>query len=489
MMDKSDILYLNPNYLIRHDDTRSLLWARDEPRPTHAYSNNFHSFIHPYYAELLALFNGGNSIEHALTQSHLGRVCGKKIQYFIEKVTGNDKFYGSECNGTKFIFPKNLLIRPKENEEIKAKNCSTDFSFQKLDFKTQKLNFPLYITYMFNTICYTDCIYCYADCRKREKRQVPIERVMALLDEIEQYPLLDFVIMGGEFFLDEHWEQILSRLHTLRLFPTVSTKIPISESIIQKLRQLDVDKIQISLDTINPVLLSRMLKINGERYLNDMKRTFALLKEYGMTIKINSVITRYNDSIEELKLLLSFLSDYQIDSVSIIPAGYSLYKPLDYLPSKESIKKISEYVEDVKTNCNFVLTMGTEIPKEQIESCPAQKQKSFNERALCTGALWQAYIMPNGDVTFCEGTMSHPAFVMGNICQKAFSEVWKTDMPHLLNRGNYGNSVCGSCKDFEDCHTRKGVCWKYIVQGYGEENVYYPDPRCPKAPMVHNRFY
>ena len=488
-MNKSDILYLNPNYLIRHDETRSLLWARDEPKPVHAYSNNFHAFIHPYYAELLALFNGGNAIEHALTQSHLGQTCGEKILGFIEKITENEKFYSSECNGTKFVFPKNLLIHKKENEEIQKQNGSTDFSFQELDFRTQKLNFPLYITYMVNTVCYTDCIYCYADCRERKKRQIPMERVRALLDEIEQHPILSFTIMGGEFFLEEHWEEILSRLHTLQLYPTISTKIPISEAVIRKLRRLNVDKIQISLDTVNPVLLNRLLNVNGERYLRDMERTFALLKEYGITTKINSVFTRYNDSVDELKCLLDFLSNYQIDSVSVIPAGYSQYKPLDYLPTKESIRKIGEFVEHVKTNYNFAIGMASDIPKEQIEGCPAEKQKTFNGRALCTGNLWQAYIMPNGDVTFCEGTMSHPAFVSGNICQKSFSEIWKTEMPHLLKRENYKNSVCGSCKEFEDCHTQKGVCWKFIVQGYGEKKVYYPDPRCPKAPAVLHKFY
>ena len=298
-MNKSDILYLNPNYLIRHDETRSLLWARDEPKPVHAYSNNFHAFIHPYYAELLALFNGGNAIEHALTQSHLGQTCGEKILGFIEKITENEKFYSSECNGTKFVFPKNLLIHKKENEEIQKQNGSTDFSFQELDFRTQKLNFPLYITYMVNTVCYTDCIYCYADCRERKKRQIPMERVRALLDEIEQHPILSFTIMGGEFFLEEHWEEILSRLHTLQLYPTISTKIPISEAVIRKLRRLNVDKIQISLDTVNPVLLNRLLKVNGERYLRDMERTFALLKEYG----INPMIADPTADVTEAKRL------------------------------------------------------------------------------------------------------------------------------------------------------------------------------------------
>lgn len=54
---------------------------------------------------------------------------------------------------------------------------------------------------------------------------------------------------------------------------------------------------------------------------------------------------------------------------------------------------------------------------------------------------------------------------------------------------DYNKSACGNCPDFESCHSQKGVCWKYIIQGYGGENVYYPDPRCPKAPALKNRIY
>ncbi len=62
-------------------------------------------------------------------------------------------------------------------------------------------------------------------------------------------------------------------------------------------------------------------------------------------------------------------------------------------------------------------------------------------------------------------------------------------MPQFLNQDYYNNSACGNCPDFESCHSQKGVCWKYIIQGYGGENVYYPDPRCPKAPALKNRIY
>lgn len=486
-MDKSEILYLNPNYLVRHDETRSLLCARNEREGI--YSKGFFSFIHPHYAELLTLFDGENTIEEVISKSYLGKKFGNGVMEFIEQLIENPSPFSTEGYGTKFVFPINLLLCKKGDTPIEKGVNSCDFSFQELDFKTQKLSFPLYLTLMVNTICYTDCIYCYADCRKRKKRQIPIEKIMELFDEIEQNPILDFTIMGGEFFMEEHWELILSRLHQLKLYPTISTKIPISEDVIKRLHALGVEKLQISLDSINPKVLHRLLGVDGERYLSNMQRTLSLLKEYGIQVKVNSLFTNYNDDVAGLHDLLGFLSNYSVYSVTVIPAGFSMYKPLDYMPSREAIERIKEYVKSMKSNYDFSLSMASELPKECMEGIPSQKEKYFSNRSLCTGNLWQAFIMPNGDVTFCEGTMSHPAFVLGNMCQKSFKDVWKAPMPHLLNQKNYQDSVCGSCPEFEDCHLKKGVCWKYIIQGYGGENVYYPDPRCPKAPKVNNRIY
>ena len=486
-MTETEILYLNPNYLIRHDETRSLLCARHENDGN--YSKGFFSFIHPYYAELLALFNGGNTIEEVISTSYLGNKFGRKIIEFINKITENEKSYKVEWGDTQFLFPKNLLLRKSDDCIIDKNIISTDFSFKNLDFKTSKLNFPIYITYMINTVCYTDCIYCYADCRMRKKRQLSIKKVMELLDEIEETPILDFTIMGGEFLLDENWEMILSRLHQLNLFPVISTKIPISEDIIRRLKKVGVKKIQISLDSINPKVLSRLLKVDGEKYLLNMRRTLLLLKEYGIRVKINSVFTHYNCSIDELSKLLDFFSEFSVDSVTVIPAGISMYKSLEYMPSEEAINSITEYIEKVKDNYNYTLSMPYAIPKDSIEGTALQKDKYFTNRSLCTGNLWQAFIMPNGDVTFCEGTMSHPSFVLGNICDRPFREVWKTTMLQFLNQDYYNKSACGNCPDFESCHTEKGVCWKYIIQGYGGENVYYPDPRCPKALALKNRIY
>jgi len=489
-MKLADILYLNPNYFIRHDETRSLLWARDTPVPDVPYSLPFHSFIHPYHAELLSLFDGTNTIKDVIGKSQIGKLYGLKTLNFIEQITENTKGFSVGKKEYKSVLPINLLLTQKPPSYQYSANKS-DFSFKQLDFHTQRLNFPLYITYMINTICYTDCIYCYADCRTRQKRQLPLKKIMELLDEIEKHPILDFTIMGGEFFLDEEWEKILIRLKELKLTPTISTKVPLSEDVIRKLKSIGINNIQISLDSVNPAILSKLLNIKGDKYLSDMMNCFYTLEQMGIKVKINSVITRYNCNINEIENLFDFLSQYSIvNNIALIPAGFSLYKPTGYMPTETAIDLIEQRLEKIKSNYSFPIHISRGLPQKHIINTPKEKHKYFSKRLMCSGNRWQAYIMPNGDVSFCEGTMSQKEFTIGNIREKKFSDVWKNgNAPYLLDISNYEHTICGTCNEFEECHTKQGVCWKFIRIGYGKENVYMPDPRCPKSPKIINHLY
>lgn len=293
---------------------------------------------------------------------------------------------------------------------------------------------------------------------------------MELLDEIAQHPILDFTIMGGEFFLDNDWDTILLRLNELGLTPTISTKIPISLQIIQRMKEIGIENIQISLDSVNPSIIETLLKVKGEKYLSDMKNTFDQLKQSDIKVKINSVITKYNSCIEEVERLIAFLSQYDnVDNVSIIPAGFSLYKSAEYMPSEESIEIIENRINQIKKQLNFPIRVTHGLPKKYIINSYLEKCNYFPKRSMCSGNLHQAYIMPNGDVTFCEGTMSQKELVIGNIRNQKFSNVWKNgDVSHLSEQSNYKNTVCGKCHEFDECHSVRGVCWKYIMLGYGK---------------------
>jgi MoaA/NifB/PqqE/SkfB family radical SAM enzyme len=486
----NEYFVVNPNYFIRHDGSRSIITDRFFKNKKIDCSENFYSFIHPYHAELLSLFNGYNSIYEIANQFSSSKNLNlKDCTNFISKLLENKHFYEVLIENSRLFFPKNLLIKKSDCDSFFIYD-KIDFSYNVLDFETKRLNFPLYITYMINTICKTDCIYCYADCRKRQKKSISMQNIMKLLHEIDKYKIAYFNIMGGEFFLDEDWEFFIQELKKRDLMPIISTKTPISNKKISILSEYEIKDIQISLDSIKPLLLGQLLKVEGKKYIREMKQTLKELTQAGFRIKINTVVTKYNDTVEDIKLLLDFLSEFNVNQLIIIPAGFSLYKHSDFMPSLKSIQQIKNFIHSNQVNYEFSISLSDYTKMDEFYCNIAEKKKSFSKRLPCTANINQIYILPNGDITICEGLMFNKAFIMGNVNDKSIKEIWdENKCASLMNPAIYKGSVCEKCRDFKNCHSGKGVCWKLSILAYGDENFHYPDPRCHKAPKLINKIY
>ncbi|MCD7901330.1 MAG: radical SAM protein [Bacteroides sp.] len=449
----------------------------------------FFSFIHPFYAKLLASFDGEKTFVEVINEYALAsQTSYEKLFEFTKKIVNNPKPYKVKVNGQFIILPVNLLVDKTSVKRYPIYNPNS-FNCTTVDLVNKRLDFPLYITYMINTKCYTDCIYCYADCRKRIKRQISFNRLKEIIQEATCYNAISFDIMGGEFFLDIQWREILSELKKAHFSPIISTKMPISAEDVDFLCGLGINSLQISLDSINPLIIQKLLNVDGKRYLAEMSLTLKYLSEKGIFIRINSVITSFNTDLKEIISLLDFLSSYNVREVNLTPAGNSLYKnDSNFMPSKENLVLLEREIKQEKYP--YKISISSYPERSEFYNCFDEKQKKYSDRPLCTGNLRQLYILPNGDVTICEGMMFNKAFVMGNVINSSIKEIWDSNrLSYLTKKTNFGNSVCGSCSEFESCHNERGVCWKLAIEAYGEENYFYPDPRCPKAPPVYNKIF
>ena len=65
-------------------------------------------------------------------------------------------------------------------------------------------------------------------------------------------------------------------------------------------------------------------------------------------------------------------------------------------------------------------------------------------------------------------------------------DFWNSDLAKNFNNNRNSStrkiSKCYNCDGFENCNFDKGICWKYVIEHYGDDNWDFPDPRCPKAP-------
>ncbi|MCP4220094.1 MAG: radical SAM protein [bacterium] len=296
---KSNSRYVvNPAYTLKVDGNRIFIFNKS----TDPVNTNFIGVVHPIYAILLSLFDGAKCLDEVVTQiSTLLKKDKKSAVSLVSPLIENRESVYIEYENTLFSFPENLLIEMSAGI-IPGKYNTKDFLIPKnrLDIDNWRLHSPLDALFMVNTICSTNCVYCYADRNDRADCGIPLKRLKELICEAKDLGMRSFDITGGELFLYRHWEELLGQLVENGFFPYISTKSPLKQSVVRKLKNLGIDKIQVSIDSIVKDELVAILDVE-ENYYGKLLDTIRYLNEEGFQIYTNTQISSSNSgSIDKL---------------------------------------------------------------------------------------------------------------------------------------------------------------------------------------------
>lgn len=504
-----DKLIFNDNYMLRYDSRRFELLGE----VTHDVFKDFdagntvddvHMPLHPLLALLFLHFDGKRSVGKVIRDyANLTGFSKNYIAGFVKKMIA--ELYGKEegkylqFDGYSFYLPKNLFLK-NNGKRLERKINIKDFLIpkDKLDFDSYRSYIPSDCFLEINFKCYTDCVYCYADRREKRDCTIPIERLKEIIREARALEMRTFDLSGGEFFLYEKWEILLGELLDNGFNPYISTKVPIGEETIKKIKDFGIEGIQLSIDSIDRNELKRLL-IVGDDYKEKILKTLETLDKEGIKIAINSQITSINDDMGNIKKMLEyFLKLQNIKSIKLGAAGRSIYKSAEnyeqIAPSLDKILEIKDFFESHKDkNQNISMSFSGFATADLLEKKSEEKTKVFDERARCSGNFYAFVILPDGRVTVCEELYFHPQFIIGDLMTQSIEEVWNSEraleLYHFSKEMTRKESACHTCDDFDNCHKLKGICWKEVLYAYGPENWDYPDPRCPIAPKPHRTYW
>ncbi|MDR3286965.1 MAG: radical SAM protein [Prevotellaceae bacterium] len=486
---------INPNYCIRGDDNRVLITTKYKYPELERYgaitfSNNFFSFWHPYFAAMISFFTGEFILDEQLQkmENYLG-IERETIKQIIKPFFENKEIL-SKKEGEAIVFvPENLIIEYCNNFPVRKQNLE-EFVFTDIDLTTARLNRPLDCTLMLNTKCVTNCVYCYAD-RQNINAELPINKIKKLITEAKQIGMNNFDVLGGELFLYSEWKELLKVLIENGYHPYISTKVPVSKRDIAYMKSIGLRYIQISLDSVNSSILQQMLNVK-DSYYGKIKETIENLNEAGIDIIIHAILTSLNSKKESVINLLDYLSDIEyIIKINLTPVAYTRFKDRKNFEqlccTDDDIKLVNQTINNYRQKYNKDYIVGNLEKYEDVQFSNKTTEK-FNKRGFCTGNTRYFYILPDGKVTFCEQMYWSSKFIIGDITNMSIMEFWNSDFAKNFNKNKQKamtqDSKCFDCRDFEKCHFEKGVCWKMIIESYGDKNWDFPDPRCPKAPQV-----
>ena len=298
---------------------------------------------------------------------------------------------------------------------------------------------PTVFSFQFYTTeqCNEHCIHCYVD-RKPYGRSLPLERRLALIDELVTLGTLDVTFTGGEALLCKDLPVLMERARKNDLVVAVLSNLTLlTDEFVEALAKPNVDVVQMSI--------------------------------YSMDAEVHETITRHPGSLKQTRLGLERLRS----------AGVRVRISCPVLKeNRSSFHDVFRYGADlgVPVNCDFAIMamedgdtsnlahrIGTgdleAVVRQVVQGSPKYRERlEQNRDALdatsldtCGIGTYMLCMKSNGEFLPCPGF----GLVVGNAWDSDIEKVWK-ESPQLaaLRRFSRRNSFpqCSSCDANAFCH-------------------------------------
>lgn len=408
------------------------------------------------------------------------------IEHFVHNLIGKKESKITYNNQT-FIIPTHLLVYSTYKDE-RCYHFEKGFSpFDK--FVNKRPVVPFNVGIMVTTACSTNCIYCYA--KRSHKISMPLQTIKKIIDECHDIGVSNVALTGGDVFARKDWHELLAYTISKGYYPFLSTKTPLTENDVKYLKEIGINKLQFSLDSIDSSLLKVMIGSTCT-YVERVRQMFLNCLQYGVHLNIRSVITIHNGTVNNFSDLHAFLSHFDnITDWEITPAFYSEFKEeyKDYTPRNDQLASVSSYVEAQKGR--FLIFLN------KINRCGYQLKRFktvedfVKNNQICHAGNYMLSILATGICTPCEMLYDNPDFVLGNIYGSTLKNIWNS--PKALSVCAFSQidemetlSPCKQCKVLDICRKSidRRICFVDISKTLGNGYSGYPDPRCPKSTVT-----
>lgn len=491
-MDKlDDVVILNPDYHFKNDKDRIVMYSKK--KVSFDSSIEWIGYIHPMQAMILGLFTTPQSLAlHCKEIEEYFKLASDDVKNLIMPYVNNPTPIYVTIGEEKVLFPKNVLI---PYHTVDNKNLKYDFKLEDLKCSTVCLSqermhkAPHSLLFMLTNKCVTKCKYCYADCKTT---YVPLttEQILSIIEKAHDLKVAYIDVIGGEVFCRKDWDVIISKLVEYNMTPNyISTKVPITQSIIKKLCKTGYNNvIQLSLDSLCEPVLKEMIGCNNG-YIKRIQNGIELLQSYGYEIQIDTILSRINCDKKQLLELYSYLKNIRnLKYWEIRIPEVSIYTPDTFASikaSREQLIEICEFIkEEIIPKAKFKVYLSSEALDEKFHIGEIEDE-CFNGGS-CGILNNRLFVLPDGKVSICEQLYWHEQFIIGDLRKQSLEEVWNSDKAFdLFNMHRKlfeKESPCAKCKIIDSCNQKHRRCFVKTMKAYGYNKWNYPDPRCRFAP-------
>lgn len=287
---------------------------------------------------------------------------------------------------------------------------------------------PLSGTFELTPCCNMACKMCYVRMTRQEQEAIaPLHSAdewLQLGKKARDMGMLFLLLTGGEPFLRPDFRQILQGLHQMGLVISINTNgTMIDEETVSWLRQTPPTRLNITLYGASDETYARLCG-NPKGY-TQVTRAIRLLREAGLTVKLNCSVTPYN--VSDLDAMFAYAQQEDL----VIQAASYMFPPLrrdrnmvglnDRFSPREAAYQMARiqcltngentFLQHMKENSPMELTLN---PEEDCDSIPG-------EEIRCRAGKTSFWITWDGRMLPCG---MFPGEGAENVFQGNFSEIW-----------------------------------------------------------------
>nr|WP_297274193.1 radical SAM protein [uncultured Agathobaculum sp.] len=292
------------------------------------------------------------------------------------------------------------------------------------------------IDFSYDYLCNMHCTHCSNACFAPKDTVLTLEKLRDLARQADEMGLAQFVISGGEPLTFPNLDDIILALNPQKFHISMSTNgLLLTKEKARHLKEMGVDKLKISLDSINEEVYNQTRQQSGAYHqaINAIMEA----KAAGLQVTIQTVISHQNCITKDTELLAKFAHENEMNMDIMIAKAVGRW---------EGHEEVLITPEDNE----FLIQLRNKYPEVQRDTFP-----TYGKCGGCSSFNRSIHITKYGDVLSC-------AFLqisLGNIFEEPLKDILDRALSIKWFHGHHPLCLSGEDRDF---------IRKYISKTYGK---------------------
>ena len=350
--------------------------------------------------------------------------------------------------------PKTLIDDFTQVTEVPVKEYTQDHMLEATQRKPRMNSLQFELT----SRCNERCIHCYIpNGKKNAGKDMPLEKILSLIDEFAEMGGLHVTLSGGEVFLHKDIIKIMQYCREKDMqISVLSNLIALKDVQIPFIKAANVSLIQTSLYSMDPAIHDYITTIPGSQAKT--KAAIEKLVAADIPVQISCPVMKANCNgyAEVLKYAQSLRCKAQTDYIMMAQSDCdtrNLANRISLGETEALLRDIIEWDKDYKEK-----TLKQRPVSEEMAFDPER----FARQPLCGAGINDCCITANGDVYPCAGWQ---AMVCGNVYKQSLRDIWE-------NSPQFKQVRAVTQGDFPECLKceARNFCAMCLVRNYNESN-------------------